>query len=620
MDPITAGISAVSGLAGGVLGAIGSAQNNKWARGAADLTWQQGIAGQQAAIDNYFKWGAPAYGAAQQNFEGIGNQLAWNTPGLYQQAMGNYGNVGNIFQNAGGLYMTPQMQQYADQFGSLAGGMGQYSDLAGQAYAGGGWTPQYQQAFDTMTPYMQGQGSNSQLALGDVGSNLIGQRGQTAFTQGLQDRATDASQTQGMNPTLQLAQTIAGQQLSGGGYNSNINSLFGQGSNILGAGGYTPSSQYGEQASAGLLRANGATPYNQALQAQGINLAGTNALMSPDQAASFAEDTAARTMQGQREAVYRQAAARGGGPGSITAGGTSEQMKADFADQAAQLQAQQVQGALQNQQGLMQNQQQIGSGMVGTGGANQNSLFGTSGGIFGNMGQLANQRLGTGAGLAQGAEGLAQNNMNMAYSAIPGTQNAGTNVMSSLLNAGMGAGNLENARMGTGAGMAGSLLGNQLGYGQLYNSTMGNQNQYALGSGNLYNSMMGQQGGLNNLGFQSYLGSGQLGVGRANDMAGQYTSAQNAVSNLYGNMSNVYGTSLQGGINLSSPFISNANANIGLMQSAYGGITGGITNPYGGLASNFGGIKLPGIGGGGNSAAGFGNAPGDLSAEGVIPE
>jgi len=536
-------VQLVGSVLGPILGGWAGRRRDQWNEGALINLWNRANQGDEMAREMWAMFAGPLRDAVLPTAQTLGGHLTGWGMGLqdtgYDQLMG----MTDLFRNAGGLYMTPEMEQFAQGLGGLAGGMSPYANLAGQGFAGGGWTPQYQQGFDMFTPYAQGWGNNAQMALGDVGPNLLGQRGQTWFTQGLQDRSADAINAGGMNPNLDYAMAAA--------------------RGILGSGGYTPGTEFGQGVAGTELLNRGADVFTDLLQSRGLDLASRESLLEPRQAVTFAREGATQNMRDQAEKVYRQALARGGGPGSIVAAGQQNQMLADFADQTARAQSEAARNALLQQQGLQLQQAGMGREMIGTGGG------------------LETQRMGQAGDLLAAMENAASGRMGQAFGAIPGTQSAATNFMQALLQGGLGAGSLEAQRMGLGTDMAQALLGNQLGYGGLYNQMMGNQNQYALGLGGLYNQMTGQQGNLLNNAFQNYLGSGQLGVQRATNLAGAMNQQYGNLINNLGTTGNIWGTSLgplqagaQGGLNYAGQYVD-------LMGQPFRNLQ--LTNAWGGL-------------------------------------
>lgn len=535
----------VGSVLGPILGGWAGRRRDQWNEGALINLWNRANQGDEMAREMWAMFAGPLRDAVLPTAQALGGNLTGWGMGLqdtgFEQLMG----MTDLFRNAGGLYMTPEMEAFAQGQAGLAGQMGPVSDVAAQGFLGGGWTPQYQAGFDQIGPYMAGWGNNAQMALGDVGPNLLGMRGQNAFTQALQDRSMDVINVGGMNPNLDYAMAAA--------------------RGILGTGGFTPGMEFGSGVAGTELLNRGADAFTDLLQSRGLDLATRESLLSPQEAVTFAREGASQSIQDRMEQVYRQALARGGGPGAIVAAGTQNQMMADFADQAARAESEAARNALLQQQQLQLQQAGMGREMIGTGGGLETQRFGQAGDLLSAM------------------EAAASGRMGQAFGAIPGTQTAATSFMQALLQGGLGAGQLEAERMGLGTNMAQALLQNQLGFGNMYTNMMGNQNQYALGLGGLYNQMMGQQGNLLGNAFQNYLGSGQLGVQRASNLAnamnqqyGNLTGQLGTTANIWNMALNPLGQMAQGGLNYAGQYVD-------LMGQPFRNT--GTTNAWGGLAN-----------------------------------
>lgn len=574
MDPITAMMMG-GNLLNSLIGGIGKQNEAEWNQAFLINLFNQAEAAKQYGQDMSQRNADPARQWALDLFGGgLGNAMV-NMPGGmwdYSNYLGGTpdrpgGYMQDIFRDAGGLYTTPEMDAINQGLLGLGGqqtGAGSRGALADQVFAGGGWTPQYQQLFDSMGPMMAGRANNNQLALGDVGSNLIGQRGQTAYTQGFQDRAMDALNAGGQNPWLTNALNQASGTLNNQGQTAGTQALTGAGM--------------------GILQSGGETPFTQAGQMLGLDYAGREALMTPEALMNMARDSASDAIRSQAKKAYRDAANRGSGAGAVTTSGIENQMRADFGDQAAALEAASVRDALMQRQALGLQQNQMGAGLLGQ------------------QGNLAQGRFGIGANLAGQGQQIAAGREGQAYSAIPGTQNSATNVMQTLGQLGLGALGAENQRMGLGTDMSQVLLNSMLGGTNAWNTAMGNQNQYALGAGQLGLNSAQLGGGLMNNAFGNMLGQGQLGVQRANNMAGQINNAFQNQIGLYGQFGNAWNSAM-------NPLVSLSGQGLNYGGNIMGGMLGLRPNAQGTSWTNVLPQQLPnpfsGLGGRGGGANGY---------------
>jgi hypothetical protein len=442
---------------------------------------------------------------------------------------------------------------------------------------GGGWTPQYQQSFDRLNQMANGQGwEMAQQA--NMGGELLGQRGQTAHTQSLQNALGYQLPSGGMNPMLWGGQQVAANTLGNQGYTPGLAGLGQQGAQIMSEGGWDPyTAAAGAIGTEGLLRGGG-TATTDALQAVGTNLAAREALMPMDKVISAAGDMAGNAAAGQFQAAQRRAESRGGGAGTVR-GGIQNSGMAEYADQAARMVADAQNKAMMSQQGLQLQQRGMGDAMARGAGGLEASRLGTMSGILGGAEQARQGMYGYGASMLPQAEGIAAQRMGQAYGAIPGMQNAGTNALGTYMTGGLGAQQHELGRMGLGGQLFDQYNNQRLQSQGLFNQAMGNQNQYALGMGNLAQGMAGTQGNLYNNQFQNYLGGGQLGANRANMLANQWVQGTQAQQGWLNQANQGFGTGMN---------VANFPAQ-GLMDLARTWAGGAATNFNGG----FGGMGAP---------------------------
>jgi hypothetical protein len=229
-------------------------------------------------------------------------------------------------------------------------------------------------------------------------------------------------------------------------------------------------------------------------------------------------------------------------------------MRADFADDAAKLQSDAARKAFMAQEDKMLQDKGIAAGVAGQGGQ-----------------------------LAQGSLSDATARTGQAYSAIPGTQNAATGFMNSILGAGANAGQLENSRMQTGAGLADSFSKSQLGAAQQYGNTTANQNQYALGAGNLSN-----QGSAGQAGIYNDLAHNALSAFGA--QSGAQNTAQGNTTDIWSRIAQAYQQGVNPLVNYSGQGLDYASRNVGMFGAPFGNLPQpGIQSPWGAIGGAVGG-------------------------------
>jgi hypothetical protein len=526
----------------------------EWNQNALVTLWNRAQQGDEMARQMFAMFADPARDGALDVEGGLRRPTIDLAQPLMDANQGAFGNVQGLFDSYLNGGYTDGMAGVNQGVGGAAGRAGSLADLAQQVFAGGGWSQQSQDLFDTFGALMNGRGNNSQLALGDVGSNLLGQRGQTAYTQSMQDRATDAANTRGMSPELQDAIKIALSTLSTGGETAQNSEMFGTGMDV-----------FGDAASKALA----------------------DTLQSPETAANWAREEAGNNILGQMEALYRKANARGGGPGSQVFSGQTNQMLADFAPQAAQAVTDASRKAFSEQEGRVLQDKSIAAG-------------------------LANP----GASLASQSQSNSVDRMGQAYSAIPGTTNAATQFMSSLLGAGSNAGGLEVDRMNSGTQMSNALLQSMLGGGSQYNTALGNANQYALGAGSLSNNASANEGSLLNSIVQSMISGRNSGTNAGSAvLQGQQGLGAN-MNNMWGNIAGARQNAASPLTTLAGQALGYAGQNLNMMGAPFGSLQGANTQSgfdLGGLASSLGGLVGMIPSGSGNS----GNSPNSTNVSNI---
>lgn len=579
---------------------------------------------------NQFLYGNEGDPGGALNRFNTGNQAMFDPSSLLQAFMG--GQFDPYGQN------IPGVSGALSQMGGLTSAMGGQNDIARQLFAGGGWTPQSQQFFDTISPMTQGQ-TLPQQGLTNMANNIFSSNGMSQNPLSSSFMNAAAQGITGSNPNLDFAQRGAqgifsqggqtgptnqgiGQALGmseNGGMTPAINNMMGIGFNTLMSGGQTPNGARGEQSALDIMNQGGATPTTDFLQSRGANLANRESLLPMNQVASMASDRAATDYGNNMQAAQRQALARGGGPGATVANGLQNAAMADYADKGSQTEARAVQDALVQQQGLQLQQAAMGANMAESGAGLMNSRYGTAGGILGNLentaanrfgigGNLvtsgqnaATNRAGTGLGALDQLAGLQSNRQMGALGQIPNISQTGTNQANVFGNLGLGS-NAQNLQaLGLGAGMYGDVNNSSLGGLNAMNSRISNQGQYALGGGQLANSgstdissilnqilggniSAGQQG-LSRTG--GYYNAGNLGLGNQNDLM-KFMGGQGQFSQ-------------QSGMNLLAQMLGLGTGSLNTLMSLYSPRSQTATNPFAGILSGAitGGLnQIPGLSGG----------------------
>lgn len=496
----------------------------------------------------------------------------------------------------------------------LGGAEGPFAGIGNTANAvfqGGGWTPQYQQFFDTFGPMMGGQ-TGTQQNVQDIGNNLLSMRGQTAQSQAMQDRMMDELNRGGWNPRLAFGADRVADVLGQGGSTANTDALTQAGLSLLQGGGLGPEGNQALRRAISEIDLGGQTAQTQGLIRRGLDLAGVNALQPLDVMQTMAREDARRAISARGEEMRRQAAARGGA-GSVVGSGIGNDILADFADASAEAQGAAVRDATRTWQDAAQRQQQIGGQLASTGMGTEGQRLGTFGNMLAEILSTINQGRSIGANVAQGGEGLATQRLLGALQTLPSYQGAATGVMGTLGNLGLGASGQEIDRMNLGGNLTNQYLQSLLGAGGLFNQGMGNQNQYALGAGSLGNTAFGNQLGANNMWLQGLLSN--IGLGQQmGQQIGNFTNQSNRDwQNMFGMNSNNWANTLQGMGNMANAGLNYAGNWASGINNAYGGNASAIAgrpNPWGTVGGMAGGILGSLIGMGRGSGGGQGYAGG----------
>jgi len=660
-------INAITSALGAGMGIYGQFQQQKQQNWENGLTMEQFNRRNEANTRGVESWNAssnPARDTSLQLRDLFTNALAGD--------QGSQSQLAQLLQTYPGV-LDQLLGSGADPFGrGMSGGMssimgqnldrrGAYTNAADTALAGfqgGGWSPGREDTQARFMDMLNGQGAQMG-ALGDVGGSLLSGRGQTAATQGFQDRGTDAFNRGGMNDQLQAAWAASGgllnpqgatgtlDALQGGGlglfgnqgFNQQNQNLYSQGlaglsSGALGTAGLTEAGGLAELAGLGDLQNGGRTGLSDAMGARGMELAGGEALLPMEVAIQIAREDAARNSQGAFRQAQRQAQARhGGAAGVVAAGGAEHDPMSEYADAAARQVSDAGRSAMVNQQGLALTQQGQGIGMAGAAGNLENSRYGSAGNLVGNMEGNATQRYQANAGIAgQGlnnALGYAGLGSQTALSAqqqetqrflealglLPQISNAASNQLGVYGNTALNAGQLENSRMNTGISGLQAYNQNRLGAGSLMNNSLTDQGNYALGLGNLGNTLENSYQNAGNNAFNQMLGAGQFGAGLNQQ---QFNGFNNYYNNAAGfNRDNMTGaqTNVNNLFNLGGQGLQYAQA--GLTGQNYGMTPASqISNPWASLGQGLANVNFSGLFGGNSGRNTSGNTPAGVGATG----
>lgn len=649
------GISSLIGAGTGIYSAIQAAREAEWRRNFDINNLNNSRAQQEAGLEAWRANYNPARDTSlqlrdlfmsaftgEEGSQAQLQQLLKQYPGMIDQLLGSGSDPFGRGSNDG---MRAIQEQNLNNRGMFQTG----ADLAGQVFAGGGWTPGRSGSQDRFMDMLNGQGAEMGT-LGDVGTSLLGRRGQTAVTQGFQDRGMEALNRGGMNDQIQRAWAGAGALLDpegrtgaldalqrGGlgmfgnqGMNSQNSALFNRGlsglsGGALGTAGLTEAGGMAELAGLQDIQAGGRTDLSEALAGRGMDLANREALLPMEQVVQFAREDAARNTEGAFKRAQRQALARGGGSGAVVAAGGAEgDAMSEWADTASRSVSDAARQAMLGQQALQLQQMNTGAGMAGNAGGLENSRYGAASNLVQGMEGNATQRYQADAGIAGGALsnalGFAGLGSQTALSAqdqesqrflralglMPELSNAAANQMNAYGNLALGAGWLENSRMGTGMSALNSYNQNRLGAGGLMNSSITDQGNYALNAGNLQNAFGNSFQNSGNNYYDQMLRSGAFGAGLNQAQMGAY---QTNLSNVSGyNSNNAAGAqqNLQNLLNLGGQGLSWAQAGLTNQPTpppgGYGGGGAQMWQQIGqGIANtNWGGLFGGGSGGGGN--------------------
>ena len=539
MDPAT--IQAILGLINGGAGLFtslfnrnSSAQQQSWIQNALISVMERARQGDDWARTMLQQSLDPASQAALSGINLAGNQV-WQGDRLASDNQQFSNSLPELFA-ANQQAESPATAAARARLEGLADTGAARGDASWERFMNGGLTPQYQSLYDTLAPFLSGQGSNSQLEQQNVASDLLSHRGQTAYTQGFQDRAMDSLNQGGMNPYLQAALTEAAK--------------------ILQNGGLTPENQAATQKALDLIGNEGENAVTQVSQSEGLKKALQDTVLPLSFLRNVAGEGATSQLQNTLKGLYANAARRGGGPGVTLGNGLNSAEFTDFLDFAPKVRADAEMSAAKTWQDAAQRDAALGVSLTGQGS------------------QTALQRLAQGADLSTAGQNLANNRLNTAFSAIPGTQNSATNIMQTLGNLGLGALGSENQRMQIGSGLANDYNTGLERFLASYNNILTGMNGNALSSGQLSNSFTNTSGGLNQNLFTNDLSAMQTGLNRFGALSGAQNSALGNRNNLF----NIFSGNYNSGIGQMT--------NIGGQYNDYARAMAPLQNPFGAWSRN----------------------------------
>jgi hypothetical protein len=417
-------------------------------------------------------------------------QLLSTYPGLIDQL---FGESSNPWERGLSPEQRAVMGQNLDARGGFMGGF----DTA----MGGFQNPNQPGREDAMARFMDilnGQGAGLQTTE-DVGTGLLGERGDTNFTRNTADRGIDMFNRGGMTDPLQRAW----------------------------------------QASGNIVDEQGRTAPTTALINKGLDYATRESLMDPAQAAMFAGEDAARGMEGAYRRMQRNALARRGEAASVVAAGGSEaDAGSEWANAAAEAIASARRKALVGQQELGLRQADMGSRMAATGQDAETSRFLNALTNLNRISDSAANNVSTYGNAAIGAGGLANSRMNTGTGLLDlynrtrlgagGLMNSGLQDMGQF-QLGMGglANNFGNSYQNAGNNYFDQLLrGGAFGQERNQNQFNANQNYYQNAVGFNRDNMTGMGTSLDNLYRLANLGADYARAGLTGQNYGT-TPAQN---------------------------------------------------------------------------------------------
>lgn len=527
-----AAVNAGANIAGGLINGFAGRRDNRWFQNALIEIVDRARKGDDWARTMLQQTLDPTSQAALSGINLAGNQL-WQGDALSQENADFSRSLSDLFQQR--PFATPGTEAARARMEPLADNSAARGDIAFERFLNGGQTPEYAQVFDALQNYLRGAGSNSQIEQQNVGANLLGQRGQTAFTQGVQDRGMDALNQGGLNPYLEFALGEAAKQIQ--------------------SGGLTPESSQAIQMALSLLQTGGENEGSQTAQNEGLKKALQNTVLPLNELRNITGSAATSQLKNSLRDLYANAARRGGGPGVTIANGLNSTELSDYLERAADVRGKAEGQAASAWMDAAQKDAGLGVSLFNTGGNQALSRFGQSADLFNAINNNAASR------------------MNTAFGAIPGTQNSATNIMQTLGQLGLGALGAENQRMGVGAGLANDFNSGLNAFNNTFLNGAGNMNNFALGMGGLSNQFTNTGLNANNSIFGNDINAGQLNLGYGTGQAGAQNNAINNRNNLFGQFSQNYNNGINQMLGIGGQYNDYARANLPLTgaYSSYGG-------------------------------------------------
>lgn len=564
--------------------------NSGWIQGGLTGTWNN--------LQNYYgqgmEWaraaGLPVFNQAPTGMNQA-NQFLYGTPEGYPGALTDvedqlrqYGNFQSMapafYQNA----LGPQGMGFVNTLGNQGLNAYNMSNLPAYYMNTGGQTDSSRQLYEEALRTAYGMGSQAGT-LGDVGQSLLGGRGQSAYTQNLQDVASRMLSGQMVDPALQSGLGYSNAILGGGGATPNTYGLSNYGANMLNTGGLTPTGQVGEAAALQFLMSGGQTPLTNQLQNSAMQLVGRDVVPYRGSLVSQAVDQAGDAARRASEAAYRKILAYGGDL-SVQNGMRNQAMLANANDIAAQ-QSAAIRDAQAKEIAAELQQQQLASNYGLQAAQQQQQNLGTSGNILGNLENLAVSRLNLGTGAIQGAEQLQNQRLLQALGILPNLANVQAQNTSLYGNLGLAAGQQEQAGMNLG----GNLLNNYLASRQAGLNTGANiaglENSMFNTAGGLYGNLLNTGGGLTNQAMSGLLSGYNTGLNQASGLYGNYFSGFQPRNTAANTIAGLYGTNLSGLSTLAGQGMNLAQTSAGAQPGLWGGqMTNGIFPSMVGAAAN----------------------------------
>lgn len=457
-------------------------------------------------------------------------------------------------------------------------------------------TTNYNPATSVATQFTGGtnlnQGINQGLINGYTGNILNNPVvGKTAPLQGIEDRATDITNTQGKAGLNELvdAQTTFGDVIAAGGMTGDLKSLLSLGKSMVASGGFTPELMgFINQASSQIMQYGEMTPemrrvFNSAMKIVDAGGEG-GALLPTEQIISFARDEAVARGQDQFNAAQRSAIQRGMTPGVVTGVGGN---LAEFADQIGQSEAKALRDASLGAQEQRLQQFLASQGTAGQiASANAQQRAGVASGLGSlNGGALsyAGNYVNAGASMANNAVNVGADYFNTATNGMINSSKIFADREQNAFDNLFGVNQAVNQNVGFGSDLARSGIDDQMRGVSLLNSVNSSQNNDILGLLGLQSGIAqnGQNNALNATGQMINIGGMQMSAAQFYSQLSQMTQAQRAeILNQPGVLGQLL-NSVAGGFGQSLGF--------GMGGMVAGGLSNWANPTRGGAASRLGG-------------------------------